>query len=112
MVDDKSASAMVKAGTLYLISAALGCIAAIVVWVLSGFVLFVAGLAFYAPSTGLFLGLWIAIAGTPLVYLRTRRFRPKATKLVVAFLAGILGFLLYGCIGIAIRSPHTVIFLQ
>ncbi|SOJ55708.1 hypothetical protein MSIMFB_03189 [Mycobacterium simulans] len=103
---------MTKTGILYVISAALGCVAAIGIWAVSGFVLFAAGLSFYAPTAGLFLGLAVALVGGPLVYLRTRRFRPQSTKLVVAFLAGVLVFLLYGCVAVAIRSPHTVIFLQ
>ncbi|WP_204802790.1 hypothetical protein [Mycobacterium riyadhense] len=103
---------MTKTRILYVISVALGCVAAIGIWAVSGYVLFVAGLLFYAPTAGLFLGLAVALVGAPLVYLRTRRVRPQSAKLVVAFLAGVLGFLLYGCIAIVIRAPHTIIFLR
>lgn len=87
---------------------AAGVGAALGIWALSAVLLFVVGLSFYAPTTGLFLALAVALVAAPVAYLRVRRRRPHALPHLAYFLAGAVAFLLYGCIAVAITSPHTI----
>jgi hypothetical protein len=87
-----------------------GVIAAIAISVVCAVLLFWAGALFYALNTSFFLALALTAAASPWVYLRTKRRNPQRIKPVLTFLASMLSVLLYVCIAIAIKNPHTVIF--
>jgi hypothetical protein len=94
----------------HLLAVISGVIAAIALSVVCAILLFWAGALFYALNTSFFLALALSAAAGPWAYLRTKRLNPQHIKPLLTFLASMLSVLLYLCITIAIKNPHTVIF--
>jgi uncharacterized membrane protein YbhN (UPF0104 family) len=88
----------------------LGVAAGVVLYVVSAFVLFAAGLSFYAVNTGLPFALLIALITAFLVYRRTRHLAPHVKTRTMIFMAGVVAFPLYGFVAVAITRPHTILF--
>ena len=103
---------MIRTGFELGTSAILGFAAGIALWAASAFVLFAAGLSFYAINTALPFALLIALVAAPLVYRRTRRLELHVNTRALAFMTGVLAFLLYGVVAVAITEPHTILFLR
>src|ERR1700744_6470992 len=94
----------------YLVAMVSGIIAAIALSVVCAILLFWAGALFYALNTSFFLAFALSAPASPWIYLRTKTRNPQRIKPLLTFLAAMLSVLLYLCITIAIKNPHTVIF--
>jgi hypothetical protein len=101
---------VIRTGFEYLGSALLGFAAGIALWVASVFVLVAAGLSFYAINTALPLALLIALAAAPVIHRKTRR-QARINTRALSFLVGVVAFLSYGFIAVAVTAPHTILFL-
>jgi ABC-type Na+ efflux pump permease subunit len=94
----------------HVVAAISGVIAAIALSVVCAILLFWVGALYYALNTSFFVALALTIAASPWAYLRTKRRYPQHIKPLLTFIASMLIVLLYLCIAIAIKNPHTVIF--
>lgn len=94
----------------HLLAMVSGVLVAIALSVVCAILLFWGGASFYALNTSFFLALALSAVASPWAYLRTRTRNPQRIKPLLTFLASMLSVLLYLCITIAVKNPHTVLF--
>lgn len=87
----------------------LGFGAGVALWAISGFVLFLVGFSFYSVYGGLFFALAVFLVVAPIVYVRMRKRASPSLRHVTPFLTGMVVFLVYGCVSVALRVPYSSI---
>lgn len=86
----------------------LGVLAGFALWICSAFVLGMAGLYMYGLVPAFFLAFVIWLIGAPIAYFRLRGRGAEYRRGLLTFLAGMLAFHLYSCVGVVIEAPQSI----